>query len=169
VCLCFPSSFVLVGLRFAQTESLRSASPPSALCLFLPPPSRSFLQVCACGGYGNAHPHIYLLFSPSSTEHLLILYFSRCRNPPKVHTRLIKDILAWEVNLTMARRSNWTEEQRQRERDADKIRRDSSTYDVFDENGCKIKSYSKRVSAVIWCNDHDGHTFLKVYLRDKHG
>ena len=69
----------------------------------------------------------------------------------------------------MARRSNWTEEQRQRERNADKIRRDAFEYDVFDQAGYKVKSYSKRVSAVIWCNDHDGHTFLKVCLRDKHG
>jgi hypothetical protein len=69
----------------------------------------------------------------------------------------------------MTKRSNWTEEQKQRERNADKIRRDSFEYDVFDETGYKIKSYSKKVSAEIWCNDHDGHTFLKVYLRDKHG
>lgn len=69
----------------------------------------------------------------------------------------------------MAKRSNWTEEQRQRERDTNKVRRDSMEFDVFDETGYKIKSYSKRVSAEVWCNDHDGHTFRKAYLRDKHG
>jgi len=41
----------------------------------------------------------------------------------------------------MTKRSNWTEEQKQRERIADKIRRDSFEYDVFDETGYKIKSY----------------------------
>jgi hypothetical protein len=69
----------------------------------------------------------------------------------------------------MARRSNWTEAQKQRERECDKVRRDSIEFDVFDQDGLKIKSYSKKVSAEIWCNDHDGHTFRKAYLRDKHG
>lgn len=67
----------------------------------------------------------------------------------------------------MTKRSNWTEAQREKERTTNRLRASRTAYEIVDGNGVVVRTYKKRVSAIVWCYDHDGHAIRKVYLRDE--